>query len=50
MPKLTIHALRQAKKEGRQLVEIRISDINVRGVGPASGNATPLLNQTRELS
>ncbi len=28
MPKLTIHDLFQAKKQGRQLVEIRTSDVN----------------------
>jgi hypothetical protein len=28
MPKLTIHDLFQAKKEGRQFVEIRTSDLN----------------------
>lgn len=28
MPKLTIHDLFQAKKEGRQLIEIRTSDVN----------------------
>jgi 3-methyl-2-oxobutanoate hydroxymethyltransferase len=28
MPKLTIHDLRQARKHGRQLIEIRTSDVN----------------------